>query len=966
MKRLAFTLLQILIVLFCPAIAQEKLIVEDVEIRGNLSILSETIKGYIQTKRGGLYDEAQVQRDFQAILAQGYFDEFKSRVLIEKIRPGTVTIIFEVKELPKIRDVFFEGLQSVLESDVLQRFRERRIAISRDSRYQPLVAENARRALQELLAERGKPNAQVELRVEPITEISLLIYFVVNEGRRVRIAEIDFDGNNLFSDERLRKAMRLIKPAGFLTIFTSKDIYEKRKLDEDLQRVRLFLGEQGFLRAQIGEPLIEPVGEIDPLSILPPSKSDAVRIRIPIREGRRYYFGKIAVEGNTFISTERILAFTGIKPGDVASLKVIREGVYEQLRRLYGHYGYIQATTELNPTYHDDSDTVDFTISIDEGKPFLIRRIAFTGNVYTHESVLRREILVNEQEIYDQDLLDRSRLRLNQLGLFDEIKEEDVKITTDDRAGLVDITINVREKQRQQISFSGGVSSGGSFIGISYSTNNLFGYGESFALETQLGDRQRSFSTTFTEPYLTGRPISGTFSFFTSRTRFFTDGLASGVLNTNTSTNTRFDDALFTQSSIGFGMGLNAPLSLFTNKYLKYTRFTRVGLNYSLSSTKIIDPAVNRDENMGNDIVVSFRQPDITQSTLTPSLAYSTLNRLLDPTSGKSLSASFGVSGLGGDVKLISPRFEFKYFTPLTKGEKRHVLGMRVLVEHISAFGSSPVDNSLAFVGGIPLSNRFFLGGEDSIRGYNTRSISPLVRVDQFITTRDVQAVDVLRKRVLPVLQPGRRFRGVDASVLEKFTFNNARIGNPNFPNFVPIGADTQLLYNVEYRIPIGGPLSFAFFADAGTVFNAAKMNDQAIVSNTALRLLDRDPTFTALGLVQPVTLNPRGLIATPEEIAAARTPETPPDQLPKGFRSVLLQGRYTSTSLVRLSQDLSGFRENFRASVGGELRVQVPVIGAPVRLIFAYNPNARTQPIPASPEPEPRRSFRISIGRTF
>src|SRR5262249_50137662 len=153
------------------------------------------------------------------------------------------------------------------------------------------------------------------------------------------------------------------------------------------------------------------------------------------------------------------------------------------------------------------------------------------------------------------------------------------------------------------------------------------------------------------------------------------------------------------------------------------------------------------------------------------------------------------------------------------------------------------------------------------------------------------------------------------------------------------------------------------------TVFNTASLNDQSLVSSPIFRGLNQDPNLTALGVESTVILNPRGRIATPEEISSARTPESDGNLLPKGFRLVSLQGNFISTSLVRLSNDIDGVRENFRASLGGELRVQVPVVGLPVRLISAYNPNARTTLDRSDLRRfflERKTTFSFSIGRTF
>ncbi|MBL8149306.1 MAG: outer membrane protein assembly factor BamA [Blastocatellia bacterium] len=965
MKRLAaavfpaLSLISLILLLVSAVKAQDNKLIENVDIRGNRSIPTDTIRLYIQTKKDDLYNEQQVQRDFQAVLAQGFFDEFESRVFAEEGPRGGVIIVFYLKERPIIRDITYDGLKSVQESDIIQKLREKRIPVTKESRYDPVAVEQATREIKELLAEKGKPNASVDPQTEEISATTIAVNFVINEGKRVRITKIDFEGNKVFSDRKLRKAMKLVKQSSLTTLISSKDIYDKRKLDEDLQRVRIFMGEKGYIRPKIGEPELEDVGAVGSFLPIIGRKGDGVKVKIPIDEGLRYKFGKIKTEGNTLFNEDTILAVTGMKSGEIASAKIIREGVFERLRKLYGRSGYIQATTDLNQDFNEAEATVDFTIVVDEGKPFTIRRIEFKGNTVTRDNVLRREILVNESDIYNQELFDLSRLRLNQLGYFEEIKEEDVQFQTDDRNGLVDITINVKEKGRQQISFTGGVSGiGGSFIGISYSTNNLFGYGETLSFDVAAGNRQRNFSVSFTEPYLRGRPISLGVSVFTSRFQFFGGGLNSGFLGTGGGGffGGAFSGAsLFTRDTTGFSVNLNAPLTLFTKKYLKYTRFTRVGLGYSFSSTKIIDPEVNRDNDPNNNIPVTFNQPNITTSTITGSLVYNTINSPLDPTNGKSLSLFLNFSGAGGSVKLIQPSFEVKYFTPIVNGEKPQVLGMRFLAEHVASFGRSPASDSLSFIGGVPIFSRYFLGGEDTLRGYNIRSISPIARIDRFITSTNVQAVDFINGRTLPVLSGPRRFRGVDQSVLNRFTFNNSLIPVLR-PEFTPIGADTQLLYNVEYRVPLVGPLSMALFLDAGAAFNLASLGDETLVGVPL-------PQTLSAGII----LNPRGRVATQKQIDAARTPETPAGQLPKGFRLVTIGGVVQNNSVVRLADDIGGIGRFFRSSVGTELRVQVPVVGVPFRLIFAYNPNAKTDlNDPTQFFLEQKRTVRFTVGRTF
>ncbi|KAF0250088.1 MAG: outer membrane protein [bacterium] len=310
---------------------------------------------------------------------------------------------------------------------------------------------------------------------------------------------------------------------------------------------------------------------------------------------------------------------------------------------------------------------------------------------------------------------------------------------------------------------------------------------------------------------------------------------------------------------------------------------------------------------------------------------------------------------MGGDVKVIFPAVEIKYFRPIIKREKPQVLGMRLLVEKVISFGEPPTTNSLAFIDGVPIFNRFFLGGEDTLRGYNVRSISPIARLERFFTATDVRAVELGTNRVIPVIKPGRRF----------FTFNNKLISNPNFPEFTPVGADTQILYNLEYRIPIAGPLTMALFADAGTAFNTASISDQSLVQNPFVTTIPDDPS--ALFQQSVFILNPRGLIASQKEVNDARTPETPFNALPKGFRFVTFQGRVTNSTSVKLGDAIGGIGQNFRSSIGAEVRVQVPVVGVPFRLIFAYNPNAKTnRSDPRQIFVEEKKVIRFSIGRTF
>lgn len=970
-----------------PALAQTQQtapesVVEEVEIRGNRRIPRESILYYVQSKPQDRFDLDLARRDLQAIIQMGLFDPIATKLFVEDGSRGKI-IIFQVKEYPIIRALEYRGMKSATESEVLTRFKERRVQVSKESQFDPAKANGARLVLRELLAEKGHPSAEVSVEVEDISATAVALIFSVDEGPRVRVKEIEFTGDrDGFSQRRLRGAMKLVKEAGLFSTFTSKDIYFKEKLQDDLERVRFYLGTKGYLQAKIGEPKVEEAGKVSsglPIPLLRKS-GPGLKVTIPIEVGRRYKISKVEEKGVTLFQPGIVKAISGLREGEYVDAKKIQENVFKGIKDYYGQFGYIQADVNFIPKFVDktsEEGEVEVTLEVEEGRQFTMRRLEFIGNTNTRDVVLRREVLLNEGDAYNKRYWDLSIVRLNQLGLFDEIKEKDAITRTNDRDQTVDIDLQVKEKGRQQIQLNGGVSGfAGSFFGLEYSTNNLMGYGESLTFALSGGNRSQSFMFGFTEPYLLGKPVSLGFQLFASKYQFigqgFNFGNATDILQASFFGLSSIDaDTLFTQRTVGGTVSLSGPLALFTRRFRNFAQFTRLGLSYSLTGNSIQDPAVNRDADPKNDIPVTFTQPRIITSRVVPSIYYNTKNAYLDPTRGQSLFLGFSLSGgiLGGDVNTFAPSLEYQYFTPIFKrrSEKPHVLAMRFKADHIRTFGTPFDTSSLSFVGGIPIFERFFLGGEYDIRGYNFRSISPVVPSDSYLSTRNV---------VAKVLDPADSTKLIDApvgtvdkSVLRNYTFQSptgacAGLDSPDSGKgcntikartfFTPIGGDTQFIYNLEYRIPVVSVLSIAAFADVGTSFNARKYTDQV----TSTNFINQNIT------VSGVTLNPAGRVATPEEIASA-----PKDPLgnPIGFRTVFLQGDSQSYDIVRTSQQNVKFLSDLRSSMGLEFRVQMPVINVPFRLIFAYNPQAKTDLTdPTVLFIERRTVVRFSVGRTF
>lgn len=941
--------------------------VEQVLIRGQRRIPESTVRIWIGTREGEPFNPAQINRDVQTLNAQGHFDGVK--VFAEDGPRGGKVVTFELTEHSLILEIKYDGLKSLQQSKVLEEFRKRQIGLSKDSQYDPVKARRAAAVIKQLLADEGRPDAKVDVNTEEISRTAVSLVFKIEEGPRVRVADIEFEGNKIFSDSHLRGQMKYVKEVGLLSTFGSKDIYHKEKLDTDLSRLRaLVYADQGYLRVRFGEPRVEDVGEIGSWMPIIGHKGRGLKLVIPVDEGRQYTAGEIKVEDNAEFSDDEIKNVLGIKPGDVVKgYSVVQKGL-DNLKKLYGSRGYIQFNSEFTPDFHDSADdsakgVVDLTFTMEEGKQYSLRRLEFIGNTFTRDNVIRREVLLNEGDRYNQQLWDLSLLRLNQLGYFDQVKEEDTTVNTNEREGQVDLTVKLQEKGRQQISFSGGVSGiGGSFIGIEYSTNNLLGYGESLSFALSAGNRQKIFSFGFTEPYVKGRPISLGFNVFYQNLQFFGQGFTTQLSQANLFS-TFGGDALFTQRTIGGTVSASAPLQYFTPRF-RMGRFIRLGLSYSYRTTDTADPKINTDADQTNNIPITFVETGVRQSILTPTISYNTLNSSLDPTNGQSLTIGAAMSGglLGGDVNTIEPTVEYKFFRPFLAGKeaterpepgKTRTFGMRFFFGHLGVFGRRFESNSGAFIGGTPLFARFFLGGEESIRGYNIRSIAPLVPIRVISERQNVSAFNSLtgeRLKVRPFDQSNSNT--IAPQALKRFQ----RTQETDIPTPFPVGGDTQLLLNLEYRIPIFGPVTFAPFFDIGSAFNLNKLEDQLISGGFERTVLTAPPNAA-------IILNPRGKEATPRELREAGLPENP-GGLPIGFRFADIIGDQRVNQVLLLSQAPSGLLDNYRYSLGGEVRVQVPVINVPFRLIFALNPNAQVGQ--NNFFFEERRVIRFSVGRTF
>ena len=992
--------------------SSQQQLVESVDIQGNRRLRDEDLLFYIKTRPGDTYDPAQLERDLKELLSLNFFDKAESKVLTSPGARGGVDVIFDVRELPVVRALEFKGLKAVPESDVLKAFRENRVGISVESVFDPVKARNGTRIIRELLASKGFPNAKVEVKDDVVSATSVSVTFNVDQGNRSRIVDIEFEGNEHFKDGELRSQLKLVQETGLISRFTGQDILDLQKLQYDLQKnVRAYMFSKGYFQARIGDPVVEGLGYkrtgVPVLGQLPlpliSSKDDTLKIIIPVNEGRIFRVGEVKIEGNTIFSDQQILSIVGLQPGEIANGKRLQDAVFEDLKKLYGSQGFVLYDAEFNPEFKDNPKNpqegiVDITLSIDEGRQFRLRRLEFTGNTFTRDRVLRREFLINEGDIYNQIAIERSVLRLNQLGYFEPVdKDRDLETRTNQSEGEVDSIVKVLEKGRQEISFQGGISGiGGSFFGITYSTSNLLGRGENLSFQVGVGNRQQNFQFTFQEPYFRDRPISVGFSLQLSRYKFFGEGtslsqntdLINSILFDPNAQLTADEANLFTQTTYGASVFATAPLSEFFFRKRRFTQFSRIGLTYQFQATSITDPPINQSGNAATTIPIIFRQPNIITSRIIGSFVYDTRQPSpngIDSLRGRQLSVNLSFAGLGGDVRTYQPSISYSEYIPVKnrRSSKPHVFAYRILAGTIGSYAITDKirnANSLSFISGVPIFERYFLGSEYDIRGYDTRSISPITPRDNYVTSRNI----TLASNISGTPSAATGLSDRDRREIANLGVLTGEGGaNPAFlaRDFRFLGGDTQLLGNFEYRIPIFQNLSIAAFADIGSVFNLRKTGTQNIDST----FLD-DATFFGAGTLTALALrntprleNSFGSLLLYNNRVLTKTQFVDlfcsgnhlgcPVSLPAGVEQLFLRGDTQSNQRVRVDDSIFNGIDSFRSSVGVELRVQIPVVNVPFRLIYYFNPNGKfgyTKELPELFLPGKSSGFRFSVGRTF
>ncbi len=865
----------------------QKPFVERIEFYGNLTYPRDMLLARIFTRAGDPYSPEALRRDFHALWNTGYFQDVQLIVQTDPRNPSGKIVIFYVTERPVVRRIRYVGNKSVTESDILTAFQKAKVHLSVDSRFDPTNIERAVFVIKELLGAHGRQFATIKPTYEKIPDVNAVILtFHIDEGPKVKVGKIQFQGNHAFSNGRLVRTMKNTRPYAIplylFNIPVMSKTYDQAKLQEDLEAgVRALYQNNGYFRVVVSDnPTLKTI-DVNrfgipwiPIPWIGAVHGKATNITIPIEEGSKYRMGKLFVRSSDpqkglFFKQDYLKAVFPLKSGEIFDAEAVRKS-FTTYTKLYGGWGFVDFTPTPQFDINEKTKVINLTLVFDQGKQYYVRRINFTGNTTTRDKVIRRELLLNEGDLFNSHLWDLSLLRLNQLGYFQKIKPKAATIHRNTREGTVDILLHVKEKGKQSIGLTGGVSGlTGTFIGFNYQTNNFLGLGETLSFAADMGTLNRDFTFGFTEPYLFDRPISTGFTVFSSRYSY----------NQSIETSLLLGQKVNIPGSIAQNYNINSSgFTVFAGMPYRRSPFARLSMSYSYSRTTL-QAFSSASTVLFNALQFrSFAGPSqlngIVSSKITPTFSYSTVNSQFNPTAGKSIFAGLSFEGgpFGGNVHSVVPTFEFKYFHPINR--HRNVLAFHMLASMATGFGNQV----------LPPYERLYTGGEDSVRGFDFYDISPWA----FVPTLESTPITYFDPTVLGVNgQPA--VRTIHVPVLHNVATRP--------------GGDTELVANFEYRIPIvGNYLSMDFFYDLGLV--GIMRHDQVSLNSGALTTLNQEfpnPAFPNIRIPSQIPLAPHTNFAP-----------------------------HTSTGI--------------------EFVVQLPIIQAPFRVYYAYNVNRLTSTIVEPP----------------
>lgn len=758
-----------------------------VTFEGLRAIPPETLKYYLGVAEGKTLDREALDRAIAQLWQRRLIDDLK--VDAEPV-PGGVRLRIVVVERPTLRSLEFEGLKRVSRTDVNEKIAKEQIEVREGGALSMGELSRLEATIEQMYRDKGFRFAEAKYRLEETAPGERKVVFTIDEGDRVRIEKIEFPGASVFGRWRLRWAMKKTKETGPIVRLLRRDIYNPGTFQEDLENLRKLYRSGGYKNVTLGEPVIE-VRALRPEATNPRDQKRRLFLSIPVDEGNRWRLGEITIEGNKVFSDEVLLRQFRRPRSGWLSAKAIDEGLKE-LREAYSNFGHIYAQVDSELREREGKEEIaDLVVQISEGDQYRVGRMEFEGNSTTRDKVLRREFRIQEGTVLNSGALKNSLFKVNQLGYFKLDEEDPVQFkNVDSEKKTVDLVIKGQESDRTELQVGGGWSEFDGFFGqLSVRTQNFLGRGESVGVSFQSGRYRDEYSLSYAVPWFLDRPQSIGLQVFDSDLDY-----------------SQLSDLEYRRQSRGAVLTYGRSFGLFSSASLAFNRS-------DLDDRRSL---FNLD---GELVEQRFK---IANSSLRPIYAFESRDSRVEPTRGMRFTASLEYAGglLGGDNEFWRPEIGFSYFKPIFFNRARQVAAFNFEAGYIDPFGEQP----LSFL------ERYFLGGETSVRGFRFRQI--WVRDDDGNT------------------------------VLDEFGF--------------PLGGNKFLQANLEYHFLLGGPFRAIVFADAGGVY----------------------------------------------------------------------------------SEDQSFDPRSMRYSLGAELRIFVPVFGAPLRFIYSFNPDRRPD--------DDFESFQFSIGATF
>ncbi|WP_334187158.1 outer membrane protein assembly factor BamA [Noviherbaspirillum sp.] len=650
------------------ALAVDPFTVKDIRVEGIQRTEAGTVFSYLPVRVGETYTDEKGAAAIKALYATGFFKDVRIEV------EGDVLVVL-VEERPAIASVEFSGVKEFEKDQLTKSLKD--IGLGESRIFDRALVDRAEQELKRQYLSRGLYGVEVTTTVTPIERNRVAVSFAVDEGEVSRIRQITFVGNKSFSDSELRGLLSLRTP-GWFTWYTKSDQYSKQKLTGDIETLRSYYLNRGYLEMQV---------ESTQVSITPDKKD--IYITININEGDKYTVSGVQLEGEMFGRQEELRSLVQLKPGDVYSGEKLAESIKSISERM-GNFGYAFANINANPEIDREKKQVNFTVLIDPGKRVYVRRVNIGGNTRTRDEVIRREFRQFENSWYDGQRIRLSRDRVDRLGYFTEVGIETPEVpgTTDQ----VDVNMTVVEKPTGNILLGAGFSSSEKLtLTGSIQQANAFGSGNTLGIDVNTSKRNRTIALSQTNPYFTDDGISRSYELFLRTTRPPEVNTGDYVIKT-TGGNVKFGVPFSEVDTVFFGLGIERT------EVETYTGVPGYNDSPELYKRYVTD--------FGNGVTATT-----TSFPLTAAWQRDSRDSALVPTTGRYQRVNLEIAP-AGSLKYYRAVYQDQYFQPLFRN-------VTLALNGEIGYGRGLADKPF------PIFKNFYAGGIGSVRGYEGSSLGP-------------------------------------------------------------------------------------------------------------------------------------------------------------------------------------------------------------------------------------------------